>query len=229
MANKFAVIGLDAFGMNIAVNLARRGAEVIAVDENMELIEDIKDKVTYAAKLDPTDSKALKSAGIDKVDAVVISIGSDFEKTMLTAMMLRQIGIVRIVARARTQIQESILERIGVHQVVNPDLEISSKIASNLINKDVLDYIQIGGEYNIIQVKAPRNMIGKSLQELDLRIRYNLNLITLKRQYEIMDEITNQKISKERIYGVPTAGTVIQENDILIILGRDKDLMKLVE
>jgi len=122
MKNKFAVIGLGDFGMSVAVSLAEKGADVIAVDNNMEVIEEIKDKVTYAARMDSTDEKALKSLGIDKVDAVIISIGTHFEDTVLTSVLLLQMGIKKVVARASSKIQEKVLLKLGVHEVILPNL-----------------------------------------------------------------------------------------------------------
>ena len=229
MNKKFAVIGLGDFGSSVATALAEKGAEVIAVDYDMEVIEEIKDKVTYAAKMDSTDEKALKSLGIDKVDVVIISIGTHFEDTVLTSVLLLQMGIKKIVARASSKIQEKILIKLGVHQVITPEFEIARRVSTTLMNDDVLDYIPLDENYNIVQIKSPKLFVGKTLQELDLRIHYNLNLITIKRSYVIRDESTNTDTVRERIYGVPTASTVIEENDILVVLGRDKDINKIIE
>lgn len=229
MNKKFAVIGLGDFGWSVAITLAQRGAEVIAIDQNMDIINDIKEKVTYAARLDATDEKALRSLGIDKVDAVIVSIGTNFEGTILTSVLLLQMGVKKVVARVASQIQETILKKLGIHQVINPELEIASKVASNLVNEEVLDYIPLGDSYNIVQVKVPHNFIGKSLQEIDLRLKYNLNLITIKRKYQIKGENQDEYIYKDRIYGVPTASTILEENDILILMGIDKDIKKILD
>lgn len=229
MDKKFAVIGLGDFGWSVAITLAQRGAEVIAIDQNMEIIEDIKDKVTFAARMDATDERALKSLGVDKVDAAIISIGTNFEGTILTSVLLLQMGVKKVVARVASHIQETILKKMGVHQVINPELEIAAKVASNLVNEEVLDYIPLGENYNIVQVIVPEKFIGKSLQEIDLRLRYNLNLITIKRRYQVKNDETKEITYKERIYGVPTASTVLEEHDILILLGTDKDLKKIID
>ena len=229
MNKKFAVIGLGDFGWSVALTLIEKGAEVIAVDRDMAVIEDIKDKVTYAVRLDSTDERALRSVGIDKVDGVIVSIGTNFEDTILTSVLLMQMGVKKTIARVSSKIQETILNKLGVHQIINPELEIAGRVASNLVNEDLLDYIKLGDEYSITQLRAPKKIIGKSLQEIEFRIRFNLNLITLKRNYTIEKEDTGEKIIKQRIYGVPTATTVIEEDDILILLGKDKDVKKLMD
>lgn len=228
MDKKFAVIGLGDFGWSIAVSLESKGAEVIAIDRSLEIIEDIKDRVTYAARLDATEEKPLRSLGVDKVDAAIVSIGTNFENTILTSVLLLQMGVKKVVARAASKIQETILKKLGVHQVINPELEIAARVATNLVNDEVLDYIPLGEDYNIVQLKTPQKFVGKSLQEIDLRIRFNVNLITIKRQYKV-NEGTEDEIIKERIYGVPTATTIIEQNDILIILGKDKDIKKIID
>jgi len=229
MNKKFIVIGLGDFGWSVANTLAERGAEVIAVDQNMEIIEDIKDKVTYAVRLDSTDERALKTLGVENVDAVIVSIGTNFENTTLTSVLLLQMGVKKIVARVSSKIQEIILEKLGVHQIINPELEIAGKVASSLVNDDILDYIPLREDYTIVQIKAPKDFVGKSLQEIDLRIRFNVNLITIKRQYTIENEETKEKNIKERIYGVPTASTIIEHGDVLILLGKDKDIKKIID
>lgn len=229
MNKKFAVIGLGDFGWSVAVSLAERGAEVVAIDQQMNVIEDIKDKVTFAVRLDSTDEKALKSVGITDVDAVVISIGTNFEDTILTSVLLQQMGVKKIVVKATSKIQETILNKLNVSQVITPDFEIAKRVASTLINEDVLDYIPLGESYNIVQLRTPKSFVGKTLQEIDLRIRYNVNLITIKRRYTVKNEETGEEVIKERIYGVPTASTVLEPNDVLIVLGKDKDIRKIVE
>jgi trk system potassium uptake protein TrkA len=229
MNKKFAVIGLGDFGRSVALSLAEKECEVIAIDQDMDVIEEIKDKVTYAVRLDSTDEKALKALGIDKVDAAIISIGEHFEDTILTSVLLMQMGVKKIVARATSIIQQKILLKLGVNQVITPEFEIAKRVASTLINEDVLDLVPLGENYNIVQVKAPNSFIGKTLQEIDLRIRFNLNLITIKRLHKIKNEQTGEETTKERIYGVPTASTVIEENDILFLLGKDKDVRKIIE
>jgi len=229
MNRKFAVIGLGDFGYSIALSLAERGAEVIAIDQSMEIIEEVKDKVTFAARLDATEVKPLKALGIDNVDAAIVSIGTNFESTILTSVLLLQMGVKKVIARVNSKIQETILTKLGVHQIINPELEIASKVAFNLINQEVLDYFPLGDDYNIVQIKTPSAFVGKSLQEIDLRIRYNINLITIKRRYEIKSDDNGDTTYKERIYGVPTATTVLESNDVLIVLGKDKDIKKIID
>lgn len=225
MYRKFAVIGLGDFGKSMAVSLTEKGAEVIAIDQSMDIVDEIKDKVSYAVRLNSTDEKALKSVGIDKVDVVIVAMGEHFEDTILTSVLLLQMGIKKIVAKASSKIQETILLKLGVHQVVTPEFDMAARLASTLFDEDVLDFMAIGEGYNVMQVKAPDMFIGRTLKEINLRVKYNVNLITIKKTYKGDGySITQQKIS-----GIPTADTVIEENDVLILLGKDKDIKKIID
>lgn len=225
MYRKFAVIGLGDFGKSMAVSLTEKGGEVIAIDQSMDLVDEIKDQVSYAVRLNSTDEKALKSIGIDNVDVVIVAMGEHFEETILTSVLLLQMGIKKIVAKASSKIQEKILLKLGVHQVVTPEFDMAARLASTLFDEDVLDFMAVGEGYNVMQVKAPDMFIGRTLKDINLRVKYNLNLITIKKIYKSEGEnITQQKIS-----GIPTADTVIEENDVLILLGKDKDIQKIID
>jgi trk system potassium uptake protein TrkA len=229
VAKKIAIIGLGDFGLNLAKHLTEKGAEVLAIDSDFEKVEEIKDSVAVAVRLDATDEKALKAQGIQDMDAVVISIGQEFESTLLSVMNLLNLGVKKIIARATTPIHKVILEKIGVHYIISPEEEIADKLASSLIYEDVLEWIKLGGEYTIAYIPAPEIFVGKSLQELDIRTKYNVNLITIKKISKVFNKATNQEVIKEKIIGVPGPGTVIEKGDILILFGREKDISKLIE
>jgi trk system potassium uptake protein TrkA len=226
---KYAVIGLGDLGGSIAISLQSTGAEVIAIDMDESIINDLKDVVGTAIRADSTDEKALTMIGIDSsVDAAIVSIGPDnFENTILTSVILLEKGVKKVVARASSKLQESILIKLGVHQVLIPDVQIARQIVSLITSQDVLDTIFLGEDYNIVYLKNPRSFVGKSLQELDLRIRFNVNLITIKRKEKTLRPGNKELI--EEIYGVPTASTILEENDILIVFGKDKDIKKIVD
>ncbi|MBK7866864.1 MAG: TrkA family potassium uptake protein [Ignavibacteriales bacterium] len=229
MKKKYAVIGLGDLGGSIAISLQNTGSEVLAIDMDESIINDLKDVVGTAIRADSTDEKALTMIGIDSsVDAAIVAIGPDnFENTILTSVILLEKGVKKVVARASSKLQESILLKLGVHQVLIPDVQIARQIVSLITSQDVLDTIFLGEDYNIVYLKTPRSFVGKSLQELDLRIRYNVNLITIKRREKTLRPGNTEL--KEEIYGVPTASTILEENDVMIVFGKDKDIKKIVE
>ncbi|KAB2909435.1 MAG: TrkA family potassium uptake protein [Ignavibacteriales bacterium] len=229
MKKKYVIIGLGDLGQSIARALGNSGAEVMAIDQNEVAINDIKDFVTTAVRADSTDEKALDSLGIDKsVDSALVTIGPDnFESTILTSVLLLEKGVKKVVARASSKLQDDILKKLGVHQVIIPEVQIARQLISLVTSQDVLDTILLGEDYNIVYLKTPTAFIGKSLVELDLRIRYNVNLITIKRNEKVFHG--EKEEVKEVIYGVPTASTILEANDILIVFGKDKDIRKIVD
>jgi len=229
LKKKYVIIGLGDLGRSIAKSLGKSGSEVLAIDVDEDAVNDIKDLVDTAVRADSTDEKALTMLGIDStVDAAIVAIGPDkFETTILTSVLLLEKKVKKVVARASSELQENILKKLGVHQVLIPEVQVARQIISLVTSQDVLDTITLGEDYNIVHLKNPRAFIGKSLQELDLRIRYNVNLITIKRMSKSYKGRAQEP--HVEIYGVTTASTILEENDVLIVFGRDKDIKKIVE
>lgn len=227
MQEKFAVIGLGLLGTGIAKTLSERGAEVLAIDNDPDKVEAIKEDVAHAVCLDSTDVKALKAQNITDTDAVIIAIGHNFEGLLLTAVLLTELNIKRIVARVSNPHQRMILEKVGIKDMFAPDEEVGKRVAEMLINPEVRSHLPLPDDYEIIEILTPKRVTNKTLQEANLRERYNLNLITIKRQFQ---EIRNgKKITNEHIIGVPKSDTVLLEHDILILLGKTYDVDKFIQ
>ncbi len=227
MANKYAVIGLGQFGTAIARKLSERGAEVLAIDNDEFHIEKIKDEVAYAVTLDSTDKKALIAQGIRDMDAVVVAIGENFEALLLTVVYLNEMEIPRVIARANSPQQHMILEKMGVSEILSPEDEVGTVVAERLINPSIISFLQLPDDYEIVELKAPKNVLGRTLDEIGLRDKYKLTVITIKREF---DEEKNGEVCKEaHVLGVPSSSTYIQENDTLMIFGQIKDIEKFID
>ncbi|MCK4668439.1 TrkA family potassium uptake protein [Candidatus Dependentiae bacterium] len=211
----FAVIGLGEFGFSIAKTLSELGAEVIAIDESPERIKLIDSIVTKAITLDATNEKAIKSVGIENVDVAIIAIGKKLEASILVALMLKEIGIKRIVAKAISEIQGRLLARVGADEVVFPEVESGERIANSLVSSSINDFIKLSSEYAVVEIIPPTEFYNKSLSELSLRSKYNINVIGIRPE----DDSDNIKI-------LPLAEDVITEGDMLIVIGAVKDLDK---
>ncbi len=225
MVKRFAVIGLGYFGTNLARELTRQGAEVIAIDNTMSKIEEIKDEVAYAVRLDSTDEKTLRNQGLEDLDGVVVSIGEDFESALLTCVLLLEFGCKNLIVKSTSPIHTRIFKSVGVQNVVAPDLAIAERLAVSLVSRTILDTIPLTDEYSIIQIRAPQFMVGRTLQELNLRRDYDVNLITVKRQLKASDSGQDT----ETIIGVPRPETRIMKNDILILMGSRGSIERLVK
>jgi trk system potassium uptake protein TrkA len=224
---KIAVIGIGQFGISIAKALAQNGIEVMAIDSDQSVIEMVKDDVAYAVSLDATDKKALLSQDIDDYDTVVVAIGNDFEQELLCIVTLIEIGIHRIIARARGDAQKRILEKVGIREIFSPELEVGIIVAERLLNPNLVSYLQLPDGYKIAELIAPRNTIGRTLGDIDLRDRYKLSLITIKKQFHIEGEKSDAV--EQHIAGVPDSKTILEELDNLVIFGKSKDIDRFVE
>ena len=219
---RFAVIGLGRFGQKLAIALSMSGAEVVAIDRDRAIIEQIRDQVSHAVKLDGTDEDALKSQGIDKVDVAIIGMGQGgraFESAILTTVNLRQMGVKQIYARAETLTAGQVFSAIGATDVIYPEIESAQRWAYKLIAPHIGEKIDFAPGYSLARVKAPQSFNEKTVMDLQLRQKYNINLVAIKRNEP-------QSGSKD-IINVPMPSTVIYADDTLMIAGSDLDLAKL--
>ncbi len=228
MIEKFAVIGLGLIGNGIARTLAKRGAEVIAIDTDYEKVEAMKDVVAHAVALDATDRKALEAQNIADTDAVVVAMGNNFEAALLCCTHLQEMGVKRILSRVSNKHQKTIFNKIGITETYAPDEEVGKTVAEKLVNPDIQAILQLPDDYEVTEVRVPRRVAGKTVEEASLRKKYNLNIVTVKRTYEVEGE-NGTKLSEEHIIGVPQSDTVFQENDVLILLGKVQDLDRFIE
>ncbi len=224
---RFAVIGLGRFGQKLAIALAMSGAEVIAIDRDREQVELIRDQVTHAVRLDSTDMEALKSQGIDKVDVAIVGIGQGtaqgFESAVLTVVNLRQMGVEQIYSRAESLVAGEVFSKVGATEVIYPEIESAQRWAYKLIAPQIGEKIDFAPGYSIARIEAPPSFGGKTVMDLQLRQKYNVNLVLIKRN----GEAWGHKSERDSIINVPTPDTVVQEGDILMVAGADADLARL--
>jgi len=223
---RFVVIGLGRFGMKLAIALAMSGAEVIAIDRDRTVIDDIRDQVSHVVRLDSTDEEALKAQGVDKVDVAIIGIGQKgkgFESAILTVVNLRQMGVKQIYARAENPIAGEVFSKVGATDVIYPEIESAQRWAYKLIAPQIGEKIDFAPGYSLARVKAPPSFNGKTLMDLQLRQKYSINLVAIKRG----EHSKAKKQEKGAIINVPMPNTIIYEEDILMVAGSDADLAKL--
>jgi len=223
---RFAVIGLGRFGQKLAIALAMSGAEVIAIDKNRDEIELITDQVSHAVRLDSTDEEALKSQGVEKVDVAIIGIGQGgggFEAAILTVVNLLQMGVKKIYARAEGPIAGEVFSKVGATEVIYPEIESAQRWAYKLIAPQIGEKIDFAEGYSLARIKAPASFDGRTVMDLQLRQKHNVNLVLIKRG----ENSKQKKTEKGKIINVPMPSTVIYQDDILMVAGSDADLAKL--
>jgi trk system potassium uptake protein TrkA len=224
MAGRFAVIGMGTFGRLLVESLVRRGAEVLAIDSRAEELEDVKELATDSIRLDATDSRALRDQGLEEYDAVVVALGEHFESALLTVAGLQQLGIKRILVRASTPVHERILVALGVEEVILPEGEAADRLALSLMFEGVREAFALAGEYAIVERAAPDGFIGKTLGELELRKRFNVSVVTIRRVAVKHGLLGLGKKETEVVLGVPAPATQIERGDVLVLFGRKPDL-----
>ncbi len=212
---KFAVIGLGSFGSNIAKTLYEKGNEVLAVDEDKEKIDEVKNFVSHAVHMDAADKENLQALGIKDMDVVIVSLGPEMEASILTVLYLNEMETKRIVAKALTEDHAKILESVGATEIIYPEKDMAIKTAMKLSCPNVLEYLPLISGFGIQEIALPEKFIGKNLRELDLRNKYGIQVIAIK------------ELIPEKTTFVPKADFVLKDSDILVIMGEDKQLEKI--
>lgn len=226
---KVAVIGLGRFGLVLARQLASSGVQVIAIDSNRTLVDEVKDDVDVAVRLDSTDETALRSQDVGDVDVCVVAIGENFEAALLTTVIVRNLGVPRVLCRAQTQFHADIFRKIGANDVIQPEIQAGRDLARKLANPQIEDFISLAEGFTLIELKAPKDFQGKSLQDLSLRGRYDVNLVAIKRHRDEDSPLGPDGEHKpdHDIIAVPKATDVIRRHDTLVLVGSDEALARL--
>lgn len=212
---QFAVIGLGRFGSSIATTLFKLGYEVLAIDVNEEQVQKSSEIVTHVIQADTTDENTLKALGIRNFDVVVVAIGEDIQANVLTTLLLKELGVKHIVAKARTELHGKMLTKIGADRVVYPERDMGLRVAHSLIASNVLEYIELSPDLSVAEITAPKILIGKSLAEANLRVKYEINVVAIKRA--------------EVLITPPPPNEKIQADDILIFVGKTAGIQQMEE
>jgi trk system potassium uptake protein TrkA len=215
MQKRVVVIGLGIFGFNIVRDLYAGGFEVIAVDRNKDAIQRVRDCSTKAIQADGTDKEIMEAIGIQEDDVVIISFGEDLAAATLTTLHLKQMKVKTIIVKAPNEEHKLILEKVGATEVMIPEKEIAHKVAKSLISPNVLDYLPLSDDYMISEMAPPNSFLGKSIAQLQLRSRYHIEVIAIR-------DIVSDKINM-----VPGADFVIKDGDVLVMIGKEKDIQQI--
>ena len=217
----YAVIGLGRFGSAVATTLVEMGQEVIGIDSGEERVRELADVLSQTVQLDATDIRALREVGVQDVDCAVVSIGENIEASLLVVMQVKELGVGRVIAKAVTDLHGRILQKLGVTRVIFPEREMAIRVAHSLVVPNVLDYIELSKDFSIVEVPAPAAFVGKSLKQLELRPRYGLNLIAIKRKAG--------PGGVETTIVAPSADQTIEAGDVVALLGSIDRFAKLGE
>jgi trk system potassium uptake protein TrkA len=210
---EFAVIGLGRFGSSVARTLYELGHNVLAMDKTEEALHAVVDHVTHAVQIDSTDPEALRAVGITNFDAVVVAIGADIQESILTTLLLKDLNVKRVVAKAVNALQGKVLEKVGADLVIYPERDMGERVAHSLASPSVVEYLELSPDYTIDEVKIPERLDGRSLGELELRAKFGVNVLLVLRDSQLL-------IS-------PPTDLRLARGDVLVVVGENRQLKRL--
>jgi trk system potassium uptake protein TrkA len=212
---RVVVIGLGIFGFNLMKTLHENGIEVVAIDKNKEVVQQARECCTKAIVADGTSRDVMESLGIHEEDVVIISFGEDLAASTLTTLHLKEMKVKQIIVKAPNEDHKHVLEKVGATEVIIPEKEMADKIARSLISPNILDYIPLSEDYTISEIVPPPSFMGKTIGDLHLRTKHHIEVIAIR------------EMMPERLTMVPRSDFVIKDTDILVIIGREKDIQKI--
>lgn len=223
---QFAVIGLGAFGSRVALTLMSKGSEVIGIDADPKRVEQFKDDLTQTLCLDATNEEALANSGALDVDAVVVAMGERMEAAILSTAILKRLGAGYIVARAASELYAQILRDIGADRTVLIEEQMADQVAKSLVAPDILDQVTLTSGHSLVEMKPRRDMVGRKLGELDLRRRYQVNIIAIKKRVPVVTD-SGENSFVERTNDLPGPDDRLEQDDTLVVVGSDEDIERL--
>lgn len=226
---KIAVIGIGGFGNLFARYLFQEGHEVLAIDKREDVIQEIKDFSTVAVTLDATDENALRAQGLDEMDIVVLAIADNFQTSVICADLLKKLGSKNIYARYQTDLQQKILSLLGIQNLFNPEEKAARSMAEMLGYSTMKSNFLLSDEYSVVEVNVPKRYIDKSIAEADIRHKYEINIITIKRFMVNKESKRASDRKLEKIMGIPHGNMILREDDILVIFASQNNLNRFLE
>jgi trk system potassium uptake protein TrkA len=207
MAQKmqFAVIGLGRFGSSLALTLVREGYEVLGIDKNEEIVNRMADKLTHAVVANTIEEDVMRSIGLRNFDCVVVAIGDDIQASILTAQMLKELGVKLVVAKALSDIHGKVLRRIGVDRVIFPERDMGERVAHQLISPNLLEFIELSDEYSVAELSVPAKLSGQTLREVNLRAKYGFSAVAIRKQNQVII--------------APSADDLLETGDVMVVIG----------
>ena len=223
---QFAVIGLGKFGMKVALTLTEKGGQVLAVDEDIRKVEEVKDHVAQAVCLDSTDEDAMRAAGLEDVDAAIVGAGENLEFSILATAILKKLGVPNIVARAVSDLHAQILERVGATRVIMVEEQMGEQVARSIIAPEIHEQFALATGHSLAEVVPRPEFIGQSIGKINFRQQFGVNIIAIQKRIPILTP-EGKNSFQVLINDLPKPSDVIEENDVLVVVGSDEHIERL--
>ncbi|MEV2907163.1 TrkA family potassium uptake protein [Paenibacillus larvae] len=209
--SQYAVIGLGRFGSSLSKELSKLGNEVLGIDKDEEKVEQMSDVLTDTVTADSTEEPVLRSLGIRNFDCAVVAIGDDIQASILTCILLKDLGVRMVVAKALSELHGKVLQKLGVDRIIYPERDMGIRVAHQLVSPNLLDYIELSTEYTVAELSVPSRLSGFTLKDLDPRARFGCSVVAINKQ-------------NDGIIIAPKAEDTIQANDVLVIIGKNEQI-----
>ena len=213
MKKQYLVIGLGRFGSSLAITLCQRGAEVLAIDSDMDLVEEHRSLLTEVMQADAMDKSVLEEIGVENFDVAVVTIGSDIRSGGTITMLLKEMGAKYVIAKADDEFHGRMLTKLGADKVVFPERDMGQRMAHNLLSEKILDFIELSPDYSLMEIRPQAGWLNRPLGELNLRARHRINIVAIR--------------SGENVNPMPDMNTCIGENDVLLVVAATQSPGKL--
>ncbi|MFE6796753.1 potassium channel family protein [Paenibacillus chitinolyticus] len=207
---QYAVIGLGRFGSSLSQELTQLGHEVLGIDRDEEKVEEMSDKLTHTVVADATDEEVLRSLGVRNFDCAVVAIGDNIQASIMAAILLKELGVKTVVAKALTDQHAKVLEKIGVDRIIFPERDMGVRVAHQLVSPNLLDYIELSKNYTIAELVVSRRISGLTLKELDPRAKYGCSIVAINKTDDVII--------------APTAEDVLHEKDVMVVIGTKEQI-----
>ncbi|WP_347553023.1 TrkA family potassium uptake protein (plasmid) [Pseudalkalibacillus hwajinpoensis] len=216
MKKSFAVIGLGRFGGTLCKELNRRRVEVLGIDKDMQRVNEYSEFATQALVLDATIEENLQRIGIRNFDHVFVSHGDDLQSSILTTLLLKEMGVKKVWVKAKNDYHHKVLEKIGADHIIHPESEMAKRLAHHVVSEKIIDYVELSDEYSIVEVIATKKIAGKTLLKLDTRAKFGVTIVAIKKR-------------DRKILVSPSAESTIDKEDVLVVIGNNDDLERFEE
>ncbi len=211
MKKSFAIIGLGRFGGTLCKELNRRNVEVLGIDKDSQRVNEYSTHATQTLVLDATVEGNLQRIGIRNFDHVFVSHGDDLQSSILTTLLLKEMGVKKVWVKAKNDYHHKVLEKIGADHIIHPESEMAKRVAHHVVSEKIIDYVELSDEYSIIEVIATQKISGKSLRKLDIRGRFGVTVVAIKKK-------------DKNILVSPAAESTIEKEDVLVLIGNNDNL-----
>ncbi len=213
---QFAVLGLGRFGQAVVKTLYDKGFDVLAVDNDMDIVNEMSKYSTLVMQADIGDENVIKNLGLNNYDVVIVAIGSDLETAVMATLLAKENGAKNVIVKAKNLSQKTVLLKVGADKVVLPEREMGEKLAINLITTNVIDFINLSDKFGVAEIEPKAKWIGQTLIKSNIRAEYNINVVAIKRD-------------NSEVIVTPKPSEVIQDGDKLVVIGENEDISRATE